>query len=222
MKGKVFRIILWTSFFLLLALVIYFQQNEGFHSIRPVEADSGYLLHEKEQIPREKIDLFLVNQGKIYLFYEDSELLNVYADSGEFLYGFQFPDAQNGRSDIAWEEGILYVHERGSGYYAFQGRDLIRFERGSIYNEERKELQTFFKGEYSHTDGVYTYTYLEKENKLVRGTGETEEVFLEFPKRNPAAAGALLLAALMVVLLSWLNRSAEDSASNHGTVRVRK
>lgn len=203
MKEKYVRILLWSSFFLLLTVVLYFSRHEDFNTVRPVEAEAGFLLHGKEQIPREEIDIYIVHEGKLYLFYIDNELINVYSDTGEFLYGIQFPDAQNGRSDMACHDGLLYVDVRGSGYYVFDGVNLLRHEQGV---DARRELQGFFTGEYTHTEGEHLYTYVAEKNKMIRTGGGVTEDFLTFPKKD-ARIMPLFFAAFMIITgLYWMDQ----------------
>lgn len=210
MKEKHFRILLWSGFFLLLAVVLYFFSQEDFNTVRPVEAEAGFLLHEKEQIPREEIDLYIVHEGKLYLFYIDNELINVYADSGEFLYGLQFPDFQNGISDMACHAGVLYVDARGAGYYVFDGKNLLRHGKGTAV---RKELEAIFTGEYCHTDGEYIYTYVVEKNKMIRSGSGTTKDLLVFPKKDERIMPLFFGAFILITGLSWLDRKKQNNAN---------
>lgn len=199
MKERFIKILYWTVLALLAAGIVWQISSEEFDRVLPIEGDGTWLLHHEEQIPREDVDIMIVEDGKIHLFYIDNELVNVYTTSGQFLYGFQFPDYQNGISDMMYREGLLYVDARLSGIYVFDGTELIRFEQHHSQNEGYDELQALFTGEYPHTDGEYLYTYVAETNKVIRsGNGETEDIML-FSQKSSHYNAFLLLFGLFVI-----------------------
>ena len=198
MKDKWIRILGWSVFIVISFVAVTMMSNEEFDMVRPLQDKTAHIIHEQELIPKENVDLFIAGDGKLFVFFIDNELINVYDGSGSFLYGIQLPDGQNGVSDMACQDGMLYVDNRGSGYYVFDGRELLRFERGIVSNERRKELEPFFTGEYTHTDGEVTYLYVEEENKFIRSINGCAEDFRQFPKRNENVIPLLLLGFVVL------------------------
>lgn len=204
MKDKWVRILGWSVFIAIAFVAVTMMSNEEFDEVRPLQDKTAHIIHEQELVPKENVDIFIAGDGKLFVFFIDNELINVYDDTGVFLYGIQLPNGQNGRSDMAYQDGKLYVDNRGSGHYVFDGKNLLRFERGSVYNEARKELEPFFTGEYSHSDGETTYLYVQEENRFLRNTNGCAEDFLQFPKRNKIIIPLLVLdLALLFVLTYW-------------------
>lgn len=199
MKEKYVKILYWTVLVVLAAGIIWQITSEDFDTVRPIDRDGTYELRQEELIPREDVGILIAADGKIYLYYTENELINVYTSNGEFLYGFQFPDCQNGISDMHYEDGLLYVDDRGTGIYVFDGNNLIRFEERHYQNEGHDELEELFVGDYPHTDGEYLYSYVTEINKIIRsGNGVTEDI-LQFPQKSSNYGAFLLLFALFVV-----------------------
>lgn len=199
MKDRGLKMIYWVILAAIAGCLILQLSSEEFDTIRPIEGDGTYLIHSEAYIPREDADIMIVGDGKIHLFYIENELVNVYTTSGEFLHGLQFPDYQNGISDMAFHQGLLYVDARLSGIYVFDGTELIRFELQHTQNKGHDELEEMFDGEYPHTDGEYLYTYVAENNKVIRsGNGITEDV-LRFPRKSPHMNALLLLFGFFVL-----------------------
>ena len=207
MKDKWVRMLGWSVFLIIAFVSVTMMSNEEFDMVRPVQDKNTHIMHETERIPKENVDIFLVGDGKLFVFFIDNELINVYDDTGSFLYGIQLPDGQNGISDMAYQDGKLYVDNRGSGYYVFEDRTLLRFERGSVNNEARKELKPYFTGEYPHTDGETTYLYVVEENKFICNISGCSEDFLQFPKRNENVIPLLIIGfTIMSATEYWVER----------------
>ena len=209
MKDNWVRILGWSVFIVIAFVAVTMMSNEEFDAVRPLQDKTAHIIHEQELIPKENVDLFIAGDGKLFVFFIDNELINVYDAAGSFLYGIQLPDGQNGISDMAYQDGKLYVDNRGSGYYVFEDGNLLRFERGSINNEARKELEPFFIGEYAHTDGETTYLYVEEENKFIRNTNGCAEDFLQFPKRNENIIPLLLLGFMVLSATEYWTQKKE-------------
>lgn len=203
MKDKWIRILGWSVFIAIAFIAVAMMSNEEFDTVRPLQEKDEHIIHEQELIPKENVDIFIAGDGKLFVFFIDNELINVYDELGSFLYGIQLPDGQNGRSDMAFLDGKLYVDNRGSGYYVFDGRELLRFERGIVSNEERKELEPFFTGEYAHTDGKVTYLYVEEKNKFIRNINGCAEDFLQYPKRNENVIPLLMLGFMVLGAMEY-------------------
>ena len=130
MRSKPVKVIYVVVLVILLVSGCWLLGIEEFDTVRSLKGDGDYLLHTEELIPRASPDILIAEDGKLFLFYIESELVNVYAVSGEFLYGFQFPDYQNGVSDMICRDGLLYVDARGSGIYVF--KDSLTVEQTDI------------------------------------------------------------------------------------------
>ena len=203
MKDNWVRILGWSVFIAIAFVAVTMMSNEEFDTVRPLQEKDEHIIHEQELIPKENVDIFIAGDGKLFVFFIDNELINAYDAAGSFLYGIQLPDGQNGISDMAYQSGKLYVDNRGSGCYVFDGRELLRFERGIVSNEERKELEPFFTGEYAHTDGETTYLYVEEENKFIRNINGCAEDFLQYPKRNENVIPLLMLGFMVLSAMEY-------------------
>lgn len=203
MKDNWVRILGWSVFIAIAFVAVTMMSNEEFDAVRPLQDKTAHIIHEQELIPKENVDIFIAGDGKLFVFFIDNELINAYDAAGSFLYGIQLPDGQNGISDMAYQNGKLYVDNRGSGYYVFEDGYLLRFERGSINNEARKELEPFFIGDYAHTDGETTYLYVEEENKFIRNINGCAEDFLQYPKRNENIIPLLLLGFMVLSAMEY-------------------
>ncbi len=200
MKERYLKILYWVILAAIGAVMFLELTSEEFDTVRPIHKDGTYVLHQEEMIPREDAGILIAADEKLYLYYLENELINVYSSAGEFLYGFQFPDFQNGRSDLHYQDGLLYVDDRGSGIYVFQNTELIRFEDRHYQNQGHDELEEVFTGEYGHTDGEYTYVYVAATNRILKnGCGESI-VLIQFPQKSPHYNGLLLLFGSFVLL----------------------
>lgn len=211
MGGKVIKAV---YLIVLLALVIaafWVMDSEDFDSVRPIEGDGNYQLHPQEQIPRTAPDILIAEDGKLFLFYIDTELVNVYTDAGEFLYGIQFPDGRNGRSDMMVKDGLLYVDARVSGIYVFDGTALLRFEEQSIHNGNYDELEAVFTGEADHADGGCIYSYVEETNRIVRSGSDGPVVVIQFPQRKFDGPSFVVLAAVMLFIGRFIWEEKHDA-----------
>ena len=156
-------------------------------------------------IPRAFPDILIAEDRKLYLFYSEAELLNVYDQSGEYLYGFQFPDGQNGRNDVCCQNGLLYVKARGSGIYVFRDMQLLRFEEQHNQNSGYDELEHVFTGETDHQDGEYRYVYVNETNSLLRFDQSGSETVIQFPERkyDPVSFALILLFLILLGDFLW-------------------
>lgn len=197
MQSKAIKIIYIIVFLILVITGICLYESEEFDRIPSLEGDGNYLLHTDPLVPRESPDLLIAADGQLFLFYIDTELVNVYTTSGDYLYGIQFPDGQNGKSDMFYKDGSLYVNARGSGIYVFQGTQLLRFEEQHYQNKGHDELEEIFTGAEDHQDGEYTYFHEENTNKIMRRNAVGSENVLQFPQKK---YNALLFVSLFFLM----------------------
>lgn len=205
MKIKIIKTIYICALLALVITAVCLFASEDFDSIPPLEGDGNYLLHTSPLIPRESPGMFIAEDGKLFIFYIDSELVNVYTVLGDYLYGIQFPDGQNGKSEILDKDGLLYVDARTSGIYVFQETKLLRFEEQNIYNDGYDELKQVFSGIEDHKDGEYAYFYVEETNKIMRRNNTESETVLQFPQKiyDPLLFLWLILLMLYVGKFIW-------------------
>jgi len=207
MKDKWIRLVGWSVFLAIALTAVWMRVNEDFDNVHLIKGDGNYRIHRQELVPKEDVDLFIAQDGKLFVFFVDYELVNVYDDAGTFLYGIQFPDGNNGRSDMGYRDGLLCVDARSSGRYLFEGTNLVRFEDQSKYNETYHDLDRYFRNQYPNTDGEYTYHYVAKENRFVRSAHGHTEDFLQYPKHNRMILPLLILdLAVLTTLAYWQER----------------
>lgn len=65
------------------------------------------------------------DEKRLYLYYEELGIVNVYAVDGDFLYQLRFGHLPNGKGAIAVIDGLLYVKSRGSIIYIVKEKELI-------------------------------------------------------------------------------------------------
>ena len=204
MRQKIFNMVYILALAAVLLTGVILLSMEDFDRVRAIEGDGTYLLHLQELTPRETPDILTVDDGKIFVYYVDTELVNAYSVSGDFLYGLQFPDYQNGRSDMTCRDGLLYVDARGSGIYVFRGTELQCFEEQHYQNSAHKELGFVFTGEEDREDSGCTYYYVEKENRIMRRGGDAPETVIQFPERKlNEDVWMMLFTAIVTVGYLW-------------------
>ena len=72
-----------------------------------------------------------MDTDRLYLYFEEYGIVNVYARSGPFLYGIKVGHSRNGKGAIAIVDGLLYVKARGNIIYIFDGEELVDTAVGS-------------------------------------------------------------------------------------------
>lgn len=195
MKDKYLKILYAIVLVGIVIALVLSLASEEFDTLLALNAEGTYLIHEEALIPREDADILLAAENKLYLYYKNSELLNVYSTDGQFLYGIQFPDYQNGIATFLYMDGLLYADIPLSGIYIFDDCALVRYDDSTAYYLEIRDL---FTEEYPNSDGEYTYIYVAETNRVLRtGKGEPE-VLLRFPQKNPH------YAAILWLLFFWI------------------
>ena len=81
---------------------IWLITKEEFDSIPKIgdEDKSKYVIHRTELVPREDITSFCVDNGNIYIYYDETALVNVYGTDGSFKYGIQISTMKNSHGRI--------------------------------------------------------------------------------------------------------------------------
>lgn len=102
---------------------IQYKKNEGRSRL---EAAGEYVIHKTPQIPQhQEITTMLVEDGKIFLYWDLHGIVNVYSVDGMFLYGIQVNSSTSGRGDIAYTDQKLYIFSRENHIYVFEDQKLI-------------------------------------------------------------------------------------------------
>ena len=179
----------------------WFLSKESFDSIPSIEGedDGEYILHCTELVPREDVTSFIVDNETIYIFFDETALINVYDTAGSFEYGIQLSAFPNGKGDIATLDGKLFVMSRRGNIFVFQDGQMV--ESIDYYSNSEKYFSTrkMFSEEKNTVDGGYNYQLSESGNDIIRQ--ETQEIIIDLPEKSRIAEH-LLLAGLMVVSLS--------------------
>ena len=180
---------------------MWFLSKESFASIPTIggEDKSEYILHRTEQVPREDVTSFIVDNGKIYIFYDETALINVYDTAGSFEYGIQISTIQNSHGDIATLDGKLYVKSRRSIIFIFQDGQMI--ESIDPYSSYEKYISTreIYSGKKNTVDGGCNYQLSKSSNDIIRQ--DTQETGIDLPQRSHIAE-CFLIAGLLVLFLS--------------------
>lgn len=198
-KGYIFlcTILLCTIF----SSAAWLLSNENFDTIPTIEGEdkSEYILHGSELVPREEITSFTVDNGKIYVYYDKSALINVYGTDGSFRYGIQISTIQNGQGDIATLDGKLYIHSRRPIIFVFQDDQMIESIDPDSSYENYISARAIFSAEKNTVEGKHNYQLSESNNDIIRQ--DTQKTVIDFPKKSYTAEH-LLIAGLILLSLS--------------------
>lgn len=180
--------------------------KEGFSKLPDIGSEKdAYEIHSREYIPRENICHFVVDSGKIYVFYENSALVNVYKTDGSFEYGIQISTIPNGKGGIAIDGGKLYFCSRRSIIFVFEdGRliETVELWSGDESLERDRMIREMTEQEPNHWDGRNTYVMMEAENDIV--IEETNAVILDFPEISNAGDYAIMGVATIGILMLYV------------------
>ena len=178
MKIKISTLLCLTVVVILAVYSIWLYESAGFHTVRSLQEEDGYLIHNEEMIPVEYVADLVVGEGKLFVHYENSELVNVYSTSGEFLYGIQIEDGSNGFAGICLQDGLLYFAGKSTGIYIFRGVEFVEMIPSTSGN-----LEIFDNNAKLETDG-FTYHYVKEDNKIIRANSSVTEDLLVFPRKD--------------------------------------
>ena len=201
MKPKIYVliccIVVCTIFFIAGKLL----SKESFDSIPLIkDEDKGkYTLHRTEQVPREDVTSFIVDNGKIYIFYDETALINVYTIGGLFQYGIQIATIPNGHGHIAVQDGILFVQSRLPIIFIFQDEQLVDSIEPDNSYEKYISARAIFSSEKKTADDIYNYQLSVSNNDIIRQ--DTQKTVIDFPKKSYTAEH-LLIAGLILLSLS--------------------
>ena len=107
------------------------------------EVIGKYVIHKTPQIPpHQEITTMLVEDGKIFLYFDLDGVVNVYSVDGVFLYGIQVKSSTSGRGDIAYADQKLYIFSRENHIYVFEDQKLIEHVE---FAQEKEKYRHFEK-----------------------------------------------------------------------------
>lgn len=171
---------------LCIILLSYWRNEEGFCTVKPLDNNEDYVLHESELVPRDELTEFLVTKENIVLFYDYPGMVNVYALNGTFLYGLQVQTLQNGRGSVAHDGNYLYVHSRGHKLYVFDGPELVQSLFQEYDSVTYNRINCLMDDAVNHSlDGI-TYYYNSVTNAIEKaGIDQPIKTVIGLPQKNP-------------------------------------
>ena len=133
--------------------------------MRAIPNGARYIIQYSERAPRTKLSErdWIVTDDSIYILLEENSQVNVYDLTGAFRYSIQMEHIRNGKSRIAYIDGLLFVQTRANSILVFDEDKLIDClpassdEKGAISELYRKYLQMLFDfdpNEYNENSGV--------------------------------------------------------------------
>lgn len=154
---------------------IQFQTSKD---IRRTEVVGEYVIHKTPQIPpHQEITSMLLEDGRIFLFFDSCGLVSVYSVDGEFLYGIQVNSSASGRGDIAYNDEKLYIFTRENHIYVFEDQKLIQHIE---FAQEKEKYRRYEKSLLSENNSnIYegeTYYLLRTVSMVTKVTADGESV----------------------------------------------
>lgn len=201
MKAKIYALICGIVSFALLFIAGCLRMGEGFDPISPVQDAErhAYIIHRMEQIPREDIAAFIAKDGRLYVYFDHTALVNVYGTDGSFQYGIQISTIRNGRGDIATRDGLLYIKSRQAVIFVFRDDQLLECIGPETGYEAYVSVREIFAEEKSTVSGGISYQLSESSGSILRQ--DTMETVCDFPQKSHVAE-RLLIVGLFVLSLS--------------------
>ena len=200
MKSKVYVLLCAIVLCTIFSSAAWLLSNEHFDTIPTVEGEdkSEYILHRTQLLPREDITSFAVDDGKIYIYYDKSALINVYGTDGSFQYGIQISTIPNGRGDIAALDGKLYIESRRSIIFIFQDEQLVDSIEPDNSYEKYISARAIFSSEKKTADDIYNYQLSVSNNDIIRQ--DTLETVIDLPPKIFTAEHLLIIGLFLLAL----------------------
>ena len=181
-----------------LLFVLFLLHNEDFSRIPELRENENYFIHRDELVPRENIESFLIAEKKIFVLYNHASLVNVYNVDGLFLYGIQVPTAQNGRSDMIYQDGKLYIWTRQSDIYIFRGDELLDLLAPEDKTGQYVSCKCLFDLEKNHSSGTDIYLLSDDKSNIIHSS--TMSPVLDLPKKSNAIENLVCFAMVFVAI----------------------
>ena len=177
----------------------YFQKPE------PLNEGELFRILTEELIPDDDPYRMAVSDQEIVLLYDEEGLLNVYDHNGTFQYGIQIITLQNGKGNMEFQDGLLYVASRGARQYVFDGDQLHSTFTANEDPASYRRMRLLLEGEPNHKSGD-TIFYLVEHSVMKAVDGGPMETVISLPQRNPDIDSLVFFISICVVALLQLNR----------------
>lgn len=178
------------------SVAVCIMAQNTFSILPSFDESQEYILHEEELIPWEDATSFLLSDGKIYVYYDASGLVNVYQMDGSFCFGIQIPTIKSGKGDIAYQNGYLYIESRRAIYYVFENLQLVETIELSKDLNRFRSLRELFVQEKNHLNGNCQYQLSSTSNDIVSCDGD--QILLDLPEKSQTARLLIILASGML------------------------
>lgn len=149
-----------------------------------------YSVYEDHRIPPGMISSMIVDDGKIFIYYEDYAVVNIYSIDGVFQYGIQGHTIDNGRGDFSYIDQKLYLFSKAHVVYVFDQKELIEVVDG-VYERSKYD---YYENNYrvNNKQTTYeneTYILLREQNQIIKQI-ENEEVQIVLDLTKDSKGGA--------------------------------
>jgi len=171
--------------------------NEGFDRVELLGNVQQAKISRQQLIPREEITDYLVDDGLIFILYQDNCMVNVYSTEGEYQYSIHYGDiTQNGRAYIGYSQGKLHILARSSRIYTFIGTTYSGCLPLVPSSSLGAKLSTLCE---ENMDREYAGASYHVQNNSITciNKGSTETV-ISFPKFNDDVKGDILLLPIAI------------------------
>lgn len=214
LKVKFFKYLIAIAILIDIVLLALVPYMEGFTAISTFDTKGRILFHKNEKVPREKITDFLVYENRIYIFYEDAGIVNIYTVEGEFVQGIQVCTIDNSHGNMAMNNGLLLIESKNGDIYVIDTSELcllniVDMTPGDFENKtevywQYEKLSSFFSQEQNRTYNSKKYILSDsREDILASETGGLFRSMGFLPKRSSWYEA---LGILLVVLILGFNR----------------
>ena len=202
------RVIMVILALLILADGVYYVhllESEGFSRIHPLKKGAPYRIYDTEQCPRDEVTSFIATEEEIILYYDDCGLINVYGLDGEFQYGIQVECIKNGRGNIGYLKGLLYIRARSHKIYIFDGTSLIESYSSQDKEEDYRWVNKFVEREKQNIIKGTEYYYQNELNQIISKTRSgIEEVVVALPQKNKGVYTTGMLFLILIAVFAWI------------------
>ena len=188
-------------------VLVFFVYSQGFVRIDKLNTRGDYKVIQEEQIPYESVSTFFVAEGYLFLFYDNSGLVNVYSTDGVFQYGIQVFTSTSGRGKITFSNGSLFIHSRLHIIYEFVGTNCVNCIdwTNKITRTEFARAEKVFETVNSTVWDCYQYTMAPNRSGISRQKENgPSELIIEFPQINSGAYVIALIFIGFFFVLIWL------------------
>lgn len=210
MKAKFFIYLIVITILIDISLLVWIPYKEGFSTISTFKTKGHIVFHGKENVPREKITDFLIHEDRVFVFYEDAGIVNVYTIEGAFVQCIQVCTIDNSHGGIAMNNGLLLIRSKNDVIYVVDATELCLsytvmknhsdWENQTETYRQYKKLLSFFSQEQNRK--YYSKRYIlsdSREDILVSQSGGLYRSVGFLPKRSSCYGPLGILLVVMIV-----------------------